>query len=265
MTSINKAPESPEDTMQRVLLYGLRISGVRIGCDLKIFNILSSNNTMTITQLAIESHSDPILLRRICRYLSSINMIKETQKDTFAATNVTRVLSDPGVQAGVYHYFDNAGPGYQALPDFLKENAYQNVTDNTKTAFHKAFPDAAGAPGFVWMLKYPQRFGYFNQWMATQRKGMQTWLDVYPIGEETKSLRAEDDLVVFVDVGGGLGHQANAFKSKYPNLEGRVVLQDLPFVLERAVAKPDIEVMGHDFFKPQPIKGLSNTALSFEQ
>ena len=35
------------------------------------------------------------------RYLSSVGMLKETAVDTFAATNVTRALANPGQQAGV--------------------------------------------------------------------------------------------------------------------------------------------------------------------
>ena len=34
------------------------------------------------------------------RYLSSVGMLKETAVDTFAATNVTRALANPGQEAG---------------------------------------------------------------------------------------------------------------------------------------------------------------------
>ena len=35
------------------------------------------------------------------RYLSSVGMLEEVAVDAFAATNVTRVLANPGPQAGI--------------------------------------------------------------------------------------------------------------------------------------------------------------------
>jgi hypothetical protein len=40
---------------------------------------------------------------RILRYLASVSMIKETDEDNFAATNVTKALAIPGFQAGIHH------------------------------------------------------------------------------------------------------------------------------------------------------------------
>lgn len=104
------------------------------------------------------------------------------------------------------------------------------------------------------MLKHPEDFGFFNQWMATQRVGMPTWLDVYPVAKETKDWDPERPL--FVDVGGGVGHQCVALKKKFPETKGRVVLQDIPNVLEQAMKYPGVESMVHDIFTPQPIKGM---------
>lgn len=89
--------------------------------------------------------------------------------------------------------------------------------------------------------------------MAQQREGMPTWLSVYPVDQETSGLSPERP--VFIDVGGGLGHQCAALKDKYPSLPGRVILQDLPHAIQAALSTPDVEKMEHDFFKRQPIKG----------
>lgn len=255
-TTNDQSLETPQDSVKRILFYGLRIAGVRIGCDLKLFSLLSTNGSLNLGQLASETGADPVLLGRICRYLASINMIKETGKDVFAATNITKTFSDPGVLAGVHHHFDTAGPQFQALPDFLAENKYQNVIENTKTALHKAYPDAGPIPAFHWFLNHPVQFRYFNQYMAAQRMGMPTWLDVYPIEKQTAGLNGDENLPLFVDVGGGIGHQCNGLIKKHPNLKGRIILQDLPPSLEQSIAHPSVERMVHDFFKPQPIKGL---------
>lgn len=42
-------------------------------------------------------------LGRLLRYLASFGMVKEIGEDEWAATEITRTLSVPGLKAGVYH------------------------------------------------------------------------------------------------------------------------------------------------------------------
>lgn len=68
-----------------------------------------------------------------------------------------------------------------------------------------------------------------------------------------------------VDVGGGKGHDLILLKNMYPDLKGRMILQDMPFVIKQAGVLPDgLESMVYDFFTPQPIVGkcLAETHLS---
>lgn len=60
---------------------------------------------------------------------------------------------------------------------------------------------------------------------------------------------------VFVDVGGGTGQQCVAIKEKFPDLPGKVILQDLPAVVAGAKLPEGMEAMAYDFFTPQPVKG----------
>ena len=71
------------------------------------------------------------------------------------------------------------------------------------------------------------------------------------------NLRAKrsDDEILVVDVGGNQGNDLSSFREAQP---GRLILQDLPETLERIDHPPDgIDVMLHDFFTPQPIRGAS--------
>lgn len=91
--------------------------------------------------------------------------------------------------------------------------------------------------------------------MAARRAGMPTWLSVYPIESETKGWNPE--LPVFVDIGGGIGHQCAELKGKYPKLPGKVVLQDLPHCIDHALPTPGVDNTVQNFFEPQPIKGMA--------
>jgi hypothetical protein len=62
---------------------------------------------------------------------------------------------------------------------------------------------------------------------------------------------------VYVDIGGNIGHQCAEFKEAYPDVPGRVVLQDMAHSIAAALPTPGVEKMVHNFFEPQPIKGAS--------
>jgi len=65
-----------------------------------------------------------------------------------------------------------------------------------------------------------------------------------------------EDAVLLVDIGGGRGHDLQAFRNKYPDLPGRLILQDRPQVIQEVQGISDtIELMPHSFFDVQPIKG----------
>ena len=71
---------------------------------------------------------------------------------------------------------------------------------------------------------------------------------------------------MLVDVGGGRGHDVSAFRRRmgpeFPE-GGRVVLEDLPAVLEDAgKLEEGVEKVGYDFFTPQVVVGES--PLSFD-
>ncbi|MCJ1423356.1 hypothetical protein MMC29_001239 [Sticta canariensis] len=96
--------ERPEDSFQRIGYLQLQIAVVRVGIDLKLFNLLCEHNdSLNLEELTKHTGADPTLLARLLRYLASFGTIKETGKDSFAATNVTKALSVSGYQAGIRH------------------------------------------------------------------------------------------------------------------------------------------------------------------
>ncbi|KAL1967218.1 hypothetical protein VTN77DRAFT_3509 [Rasamsonia byssochlamydoides] len=245
--------ESSDDTMERIMFYHLQIAAVRVGIDLKLFDRLAASSTpLTVDQLSEATGAHPTLLGRLLRYFSSLGTVTETGKDTFGANNVTRTLGDANNQAGVHHYFDFVGPIFQELPAFLRKTGFQDITDNTKTVFQDAWKTDEIV--FQFFPKLPEQFNYFNQHMAARRHGMPTWLSVYPVEKQAQGWSPEAG-PIFVDIGGGIGHQCAEFKAKYPNLPGSVVLQDLPHCIDHALPTPGVQNMVYDIFKPQPIKG----------
>ncbi|KAF4254095.1 hypothetical protein KXV95_002611 [Aspergillus fumigatus] len=254
--------ETPEDAMQRVIHMNLHFAAIRTALDLNLFNdILDNEEPSTVDHLAAMHSADPLLLGknsnteigRILRYLASIGVIKEVGRDTFASTPYTSNLARPEIQAGLYVYFDMCNPTYQEMPRYLAKTGYKNPTSFTDGIFQRAHKTDLHT--FAYVHGDPMRSARFNHFMKAQRGSQPKCFDLYPFAEESKGWPSDKPL--FVDVGGGAGYQTASFLERFPNLPGRVVLQDLPEPVEdaRSVVPESVERMVHNFFEPQPIKG----------
>ena len=97
----------------------------------------------------------------------------------------------------------------------------------------------------------------FDRWMSSRRAGIKReWFDIYPIKSQLFAGSEQDSKSVFlVDVAGGKGHDISSLKTRFSDLPGRLVLQDLPQTFEDFPTLVDIEMMPHDMFTEQPIKG----------
>ena len=155
------------------------------------------------------------------------------------------------------HSHDNTGPSIAALPEFLKEHNYQDITSSVNTAFQKGHNTQLSA--FLWIKSKPEKLEHFNQFMVAQREGMPSWLDVYPYQELAEGLKPEQPF--FVDLGGGFGHQSIALRQKLPDLPNKIVVQDIPATLEHAIKYPGVEIIAQDFFRPQETTGKVNLAI----
>src|SRR3954469_13258736 len=105
------------------------------------------------------------------------------------------------------------------FPQWLRETGYKDPTDPTNVPWQLAHD--SDLP-MTWFMKNPQHFDYFIGWMIGHREGLPTWLDRFPVDTLTKD--ATQETPVFVDVGGGAGHQCLALKQAHPALVGRVIL-----------------------------------------
>ena len=144
------------------------------------------------------------------------------------------------------------------MPAYLEKSGYKNLTDSHHTVWQDGWKTKDDC--FQWMMSHPKNFENFNLYMASRRQNQVTWLDFYQLS--ISDLNPERAL--FVDVGGGIGHSCAEFKVKYPELPGRVILQDLPYAIEHALPTPNVENTAHDFMMPQPVQGKLFSSPSLE-
>lgn len=96
--------------------------------------------------------------------------------------------------------------------------------------------------------------------MSAYRAGKPSWLDPgFPYPVQTRLGDGDANDVLFVDVGGGLGHDLRELRAKHPSLPGTLVLQDRAEVIASLGADSNsdscFQAMAHDFFTPQPVVG----------
>lgn len=137
------------------------------------------------------------------------------------------------------------------LPEFLRETNYKNP-DKAKDGVWQ-LAKGTDLHYFDWLKTDPAQALAFNTVMTVQRMDTgDPWFDFYPV-EEKFGKRADSQTPLLVDIGGGIGHDLAAFHNKFPSLEGRLILEELPEVID-AIKDLDssIERVKHDFFAPQP-------------
>ena len=218
---------------------------------------MKSKNPKSSKELAETTRVDPVLLIRFLRYLAAIDAISEVDEDRYAANNVSRNLTVPSLAAGLCHTYVTVGTCFFALPEFLEKNNFHNPTDPDNCPFQVGFHTEENL--FKWFPKHPENLDWFNSWMTGQRDGRPYWLDFYLFEQQiVHGFHEVDDAVMLVDVGGARGHEVEAIKAKYPQLPGRMILQDLPDTIKQALLVEGMTTMVHDFFTPQPVQGSTH-------
>jgi hypothetical protein len=141
-----------------------------------------------------------------------------------------------------------------AFTYYFEANGYKNPSD----AFDGPHQFAKNTKQhvFEWMGERPKIQNAFNKVMGMSIREKVDFYQMYPVAERLQVSSPEE--VMIVDVGGGLGHELAGFRKSNPDLQGKVILEDLPNVIDEAKKKglaDGVEAIGHDFFEPQPVKG----------
>ena len=105
---------------------------------------------------------------------------------------------------------------------------------------------------FDWLKSKPRIQAAFNAAMSSPRKDRgEDWYNFYPVEDKLHVAGTE---TLLVDIGGGIGHEVVAFHARFPELQGRLVVQDI--TVDKVKTLPsEIVTTEHDFFTLQPIRG----------
>ena len=123
--------------------------------------------------------------------------------------------------------FEVLGPNWKQPLAFLKRISYRNPTDPMNAAVYGAhnttdhfMPFLATKPDFQKSIR---------TYISAFDEGRTKWTDYFPVEREIcKGTRQDQEAIMFVDIGTGMGHEGLALKKRCPHMLGRFVNQDLP-------------------------------------
>ncbi|KAJ5525434.1 O-methyltransferase [Penicillium frequentans] len=252
--------ETPMESIYRlIVIQPILYMSVRIAVNLDLFDVLAQdgNAPKTVKQLAGKVGADETLLGRILKNMAASDLIRETIPGTYEHTSLSTSLLNLSHRDGFFFCHDIMLPSFTATPQFLAETKYANPSNITSTPFQLGHHTKLTF--FEYLAKHPKQAQEFNNFMGLYATDRPRWLDEghFPVRDILgKGANTEKDAVLLVDVGGGKGHDLILFQKRYGDLPGRMILQDLPSVVEQAGQLPEgLEATGHDFFKENPIKG----------
>lgn len=148
------------------------------------------------------------------------------------------------------------------FPEYLKDRSYRNPNNKDDSLWKFGMETNDHYFEYIMRPGNERAAEAFHNHMRFKTLGLK-WHQMPNImsavfGDATASSSSEE--VLIVDVGGSSGHDLVGFRSNHPDIQGRLVLQDLPEAIAAAktageIQTHNIEAVEYDFFTPQPITG----------
>jgi demethylsterigmatocystin 6-O-methyltransferase len=169
-------------------------------------------------------------------------------KHIYISTDVYVFIHSELINVALFSY-QVLTPIFYELPKYLSKNSYADPAGCPKLPFHEVH-NWQGDP-FTYSDAFPEKGALFDKHMEFCGNNLTNWANLFSLMDKNTS----PDNVLFVDVAGGLGHQGARLRANYPDLQGRMIVQDRQRVIDAPTTAEGVERMVHDIFQPQPIKG----------
>ncbi|KAJ5704304.1 hypothetical protein N7493_011442 [Penicillium malachiteum] len=261
--SLVHALETPQETLiQQAWVQPTAFAAIETCIDLGVFKVLAwSDEPKTVEELALKTGAAPDLLSRLLKHLAAVDVVVETGLDQYSRNGLTTTLSIKRYSDAWPAISGCSASAVSAMPIWFKENGYNSPIDGNNSPFQTGFRTECLFFDFLRGKNpdYPDLGSQFNNLMSAYHQGRASWMDpnTYPVQEKLiDGASTKENHVLIVDVGGNKGHDLEEFRLKWPNAPGRLILQDLPQILEDIKSLDSaIEPMAHDFYTEQPVKG----------
>ncbi|OQE17284.1 hypothetical protein PENSTE_c021G06470 [Penicillium steckii] len=257
-----RALERPRDAILKLAYTPAIVMAAKVALDMKVFPVLAdADSPVPLAKLAAAKPADPLLVERILRVLVANDIIEEPSPCEYLPTALSKELTKRPSIGVLESLFCEFLPSFQKTPEFLESTNYRNP-DDPLVAPLQYTNNLGKLNGFTWLCQNHDALTRFNSFMEGQRADRLHWCDWFPVRErilDHPELSPETPLIV--DIGAGRGHDLIGFRERLPDVPGKLILEDLPTVIDEVrdaqdllAAKVDTQVF--DFFNEvQPIHG----------
>ncbi|KAI0858483.1 S-adenosyl-L-methionine-dependent methyltransferase [Xylaria cubensis] len=246
--------EAPLDTVWRMIMSPHAPAALMTLIKAGVIQEIAKSDSISADQLADVSGADKLLIVRLLRPLNALGFVNEIKQEEYAPTPITTILVDRALLGGYQFMFSAATRSLANLPFYLEKTSFKHV-EGAPGPFQDAHNTRDNM--FPWLIKDPPMMGNFNAFMTGQRADRKQWFDFFDVDAILLNGAKEDsDVALLIDIGGGEGVDIAEFHRRYPDAPGKLILQDLPPVVDTIQdLTPKIERQKYDFFKEQPVKG----------
>lgn len=238
-------------------------AALRVAFKVRLFEAFDSERA-TAGELAHRCGVDPLLMTRIMRALLCVGIFDEDGENAYVQNLLSRPLMNPAARAMIRGMAETTDI-MPKLPDYLASLNYRNPNDRHSTFF--GFAHQTDLNMYEWLQAHPEQMEIFNDFQSANARlnegSVQRILEsLLASGDSLRmcsdQFEQSNDNVLFVDVGGGRGESIRKFRTNHPETRGKVIIEDLPKVVEGLEVEEGVEAIAHDFFTPQSVKGMQN-------
>ena len=238
-------------------------AALRVAFKVRLFEAFDSERA-TAGELAHRCGVDPLLMTRIMRALLCVGIFDEDGENAYVQNLLSRPLMNPAARAMIRGMAETTDI-MPKLPDYLASLNYRNPNDRHSTFF--GFAHQTDLNMYEWLQAHPEQMEIFNDFQSANARlnegSVQRILESLlasgdSLGMCSDQFEQSNDNVLFVDVGGGRGESIRRFRTNHPETRGKVIIEDLPKVIEGLEVEEGVEAIAHDFFTPQSVKGMQN-------
>jgi len=213
---------------------------------------------ITANELAVAVDVHVSAIQRVMRVALVNGVFAETAPDTYAH-NLLSQSFQLGALGGVVVICQEQVKGILHLPEYFKSHQPDDLLDLKKSPYAcakgkegKTYYDVLDEDATVRPI--------WNTTLAMMAANMPI-TGMFPFASLKEQVEREPERPLIVDIAGGRGQALLKIRDDLSGaFSGRMILQDLPSVIESLAAEdiPDIEKMAYDAFAPQPVKSKPN-------
>ncbi|KIV85191.1 hypothetical protein PV11_00918 [Exophiala sideris] len=260
--------QDPYDAAMDHIVNGYTISACLAASKLGIFEAVPPTGTASAKEVAERCNAAEELIGRdyianlvsvrLMRQLTCVSIFNEVRLGEWAHNRLSIMHSEHiGAASGKWLYsvsLDEMAPAMYRLNHYLERFGNYSLLETYTETPHSWYYDMVGKNFWEVMNSSHDRIENFIRGLGLF-DALHPVIAMFPF-EEALQQGNSPNRPLMVDIGGGRGLALLEMRKGCPSLQGELVLQDRPCVLDDISAEdlPGVTKMAHDFFQEQPVR-----------